>query len=62
MIHVCSKENPGSRWPKVTLGAVKDGFRLTPEQFQELRKLCKEESECFTGEPCDVHIRYDAIF
>ena len=34
-------ENPGSRWPKTSLGALKDGKRLTPEQLQKLNALCR---------------------
>lgn len=35
------RENPGSRWPKTSLGALKDGARLTPEQLQTLNAICK---------------------
>lgn len=34
-------ENPGSKWPKTTLGALRDGTRLTPEQLQQLNAICK---------------------
>jgi hypothetical protein len=34
-------ENPGSKWPKTTLGALCDGARLTPEQLQQLNAICK---------------------
>lgn len=35
------KESPGSLWPKTTLGALKDGRRLTPTQLQDLIVVCK---------------------
>ncbi len=34
-------ESPGSKWPKTTLGALRDGVRLTPEQLQQLNAICK---------------------
>ena len=37
------KENPGSRWPKSSLGALRDDKRLTPDQLQLLLKICAEE-------------------
>ena len=33
-------ENPGSRWPKTSLAALRDRARLTPEQLQRLNTLC----------------------
>ncbi|GBG63916.1 hypothetical protein CBR_g39921 [Chara braunii] len=39
------KENPGSRWPKTTLGAVQDNKRITPEQLRTLHRICAEESQ-----------------
>lgn len=42
------QENPGSKWPKTTFGAVRDGKRLTPEQLTTLNAICKEESAAFT--------------
>jgi hypothetical protein len=38
------KESPGSRWPKTSLGSVRDGKRLTPEQLTALLGVCREES------------------
>ncbi len=35
------KENPGSRWPKTSLGALKDGTRLTPDQLNTLLAICR---------------------
>ncbi|CAL5222100.1 g4409 [Coccomyxa viridis] len=37
------KENPGSRWPKTSLGALRDAKRLTPDQLKLLLKICREE-------------------
>ena len=34
-------EAPGSRWPKTSLGCLKDGVTLTKEQFETLNNLCK---------------------
>lgn len=36
-------ENPGSRWPKTTLGALKDDVRLTPDQLTQLTEICKSD-------------------
>jgi hypothetical protein len=35
------KENPGSKWPKTSLGALKEGKRLTPEQLDKLNAICR---------------------
>ena len=35
------RENPGSKWPKTSLGAVKDRKRLTPAQLEKLIAICK---------------------
>lgn len=43
------KENPGSKWPKTSLGALKDGKRLTPEQLELMLRICKEEGEVLTS-------------
>ena len=37
------KENPGSKWPKTSLGALRDDKRLTPDQLQHLLRICREE-------------------
>ena len=34
------RENSGSRWPKVTLGALGDARRLLPDQLHRLNALC----------------------
>jgi len=41
------KENPGSKWPKTSLGALKEGKRLTPEQLTQLNTICREQSGVF---------------
>ena len=35
------KENSGSKWPKTTLGALRDKQRLTPDQLEALNRLCR---------------------
>ena len=34
----------GSKWPKTSLGSLRDGRRLTPEELALLCIICKEES------------------
>uniref|UniRef100_A0A7S3QKY1 Uncharacterized protein n=1 Tax=Dunaliella tertiolecta TaxID=3047 RepID=A0A7S3QKY1_DUNTE len=41
------KESPGSMWPKMTLGALKDHVRLTPEMLGRISKICSEVSSDF---------------
>ena len=45
-----SKENPGSLWPKVTLGVVRDGARLTPVQYAALCRVCEQATAAMVGE------------
>jgi hypothetical protein len=35
------RENPGSLWPKASLGCLRDGVTLTEQQFHTLNGLCK---------------------
>ena len=35
-------EKPGSKWPKTTLGCLKEGARLTPDQLRTLTQLSKK--------------------
>ena len=35
-------ENPGSRWPKTTLGALRDGRTLSLEEARILRTICDD--------------------
>lgn len=35
-------ENPGAKWPKTTLGCLRDTARLTSVQFGQLKQLCEE--------------------
>ncbi|KAL3701435.1 hypothetical protein R1sor_019457 [Riccia sorocarpa] len=37
-------ENPGSMWPKTTIGCLQDDKTLTLEQLKTLRNICSEES------------------
>jgi hypothetical protein len=39
-------ENPGSRWPKTTLGCLREGRSLGPGQVEKARELCTK----FSGE------------
>jgi hypothetical protein len=41
---VSLKENPGSLWPKATLGCLRDDVRLTPTQLDVLLGICREHS------------------
>jgi len=34
-------EAPGSLWPKTTIGCLRDGVSILPDQFQALNELCK---------------------
>lgn len=34
-------ENPGSKWPKVSLAALRDGKRLSFEQLLKLKSICR---------------------
>lgn len=39
--HPClPPENPGSLWPKMSLGCLRDGRRLTPDQLALLCRIC----------------------
>lgn len=44
-------ENPGSRWPKSSLGAVKEGKRLSPEQLDKLNTICRSEKCLYMAWP-----------
>ncbi|HUU85166.1 MAG TPA: hypothetical protein VM243_16825 [Phycisphaerae bacterium] len=35
-------ENPGSRWPKTTLGALRDDVTLSWDDLDKLRRICDE--------------------
>ena len=37
-------ENPGSRWPKSSLGCLANGRRLTPEELARLHAVCTTHS------------------
>lgn len=38
-------ENPGSRWPKTTLGCLRDNVELRENQVHKLRELCNAHNE-----------------
>ncbi|KAL0029394.1 hypothetical protein WJX77_004302 [Trebouxia sp. C0004] len=44
------RENPGSKWPKTSFGALKDNQRLTPEHLSVLLKLCRIFNESLQTE------------
>lgn len=44
------RENPGSKWPKTSVGALKDNQRLTPEHLSVLLKLCRSFNESLQNE------------
>ena len=37
-------ENPGSRWPKTTLGCLREGVELSEDQVYSLRDICVQQS------------------
>ncbi len=37
-------ENPGSKWPKTTLGCLREGVELTKDQVCRLRNICVQQS------------------
>lgn len=39
------RENPGSKWPKTSLGCLKEGRRLSEEQLELLKRICSEANE-----------------
>jgi hypothetical protein len=41
-------EKPGSAWAKTSLGCLKEGKRLTPEQLRVLANVCEEYREALT--------------
>ncbi|KAJ3079602.1 hypothetical protein HDU99_010503 [Rhizoclosmatium hyalinum] len=42
---VLPPENMGSKWPKMTLGALNEGKVLTQKEFDELSTLCTQMSQ-----------------
>ena len=44
-------ENPGSRWPKSSLGCLVDGRRLTPAELQTLRGICAAHQAALQAAP-----------
>lgn len=45
------EEKPGSRWAKTTLGCLREGARLNPDQLRVLAKLCATHREALTPAP-----------
>jgi len=44
-------ENPGSRWPKSSLGCLVDGRRLTPDELSRLHAVCAAHSAALQAAP-----------
>lgn len=44
-------ENPGARWPKTSLGCLKEKTRLDQEQLQRLIDVCKRCTRALAAEP-----------
>jgi len=38
------KEYPGSKWPKTSIGCLRDNKRLSREDLEKLRNICSEEN------------------
>lgn len=55
-----SNENEGSKWPKTTLGALKDGKILSKENLYLLRDIC-DESNKELQDKCDLAIAVETI-
>ncbi len=58
------KENPGSKWPKTSLGAVRDKCRLNPQQLDALLRICRSAAStqlCNCGCISNVHVAWDAF-
>lgn len=48
-------ENSGSKFPKISLGALRDDVELTPPEFESLQRLCRQTSaEHFGGSDCSI--------
>eukprot|EP00243_Klebsormidium_subtile_P002819 TRINITY_DN15739_c0_g1_i1.p1 TRINITY_DN15739_c0_g1~~TRINITY_DN15739_c0_g1_i1.p1 ORF type:complete len:293 (-),score=35.06 TRINITY_DN15739_c0_g1_i1:157-1035(-) len=43
-------ENPGSKWPKVSLAALRDGKRLSLEQLSKLKRICSDLTKALAKE------------
>ena len=44
-------ENPGSRWPKSSLGCLVEGRRLTPAELDTLRAICTAHQVALQAAP-----------
>ncbi|KAG1677218.1 hypothetical protein FOA52_013416 [Chlamydomonas sp. UWO 241] len=58
---VLPRENPGSKWPKTSLGCLRDGARLTPQQLSVLSDICRELSEAALGESMQETVFVDRL-
>ncbi|QDZ21087.1 hypothetical protein HOP50_05g36150 [Chloropicon primus] len=51
-----ARENPGSMWPKCSLGCLKESRRLSMDQLKLLTKICNDyNSQVFGGTMGDFH-------
>jgi len=50
------KENPGSLWPKTTIGALHDGVKLSWSDVCTLRDICDDLNEQIKSENCVLEI------
>lgn len=49
-------ENPGSKWPKTTLGALRDDRQLSWEDLKKLREICTKLNEGIENVPITLDI------
>eukprot|EP00884_Botryococcus_braunii_P000199 jgi/Botrbrau1/1017/Bobra.114_1s0055.1 len=55
------RENPGSLWPKCSLGALRDNKRLDPQQLALLNRICLEESASFADEGSAILVDHACV-
>jgi hypothetical protein len=48
------KENPGTKWPKTTLGSLRDDKTLSLDDMLKLRKICNKSNEELRGLSFDI--------
>eukprot|EP00192_Tetraselmis_astigmatica_P021737 CAMPEP_0117659398 /NCGR_PEP_ID=MMETSP0804-20121206/6412_1 /TAXON_ID=1074897 /ORGANISM="Tetraselmis astigmatica, Strain CCMP880" /LENGTH=292 /DNA_ID=CAMNT_0005466055 /DNA_START=74 /DNA_END=952 /DNA_ORIENTATION=- len=53
-------ENPGSKWPKTSLGCLKEGKRLSPEDLTRLNRICTSFSRALQGDE-DLAVTVDIL-
>lgn len=54
-------ENPGSRWPKTTLAALRDGERLSEEDVVQLREATAEATTCLFRNPGPIPVDFLSV-